>query len=66
MTPASDKTRKSLSRRIKQHVIGRPQDFYAITLPGLEPLCRSELAALDEVRAPDGVAEVARASNSPR
>ena len=33
MTPASDTTRKALSRRIKQHVIGRPQDFYTITLP---------------------------------
>jgi len=48
MTPASDTTRKALSRRIKQHVIGRPQDFYTITLPGLETLCRSELAALED------------------
>ena len=48
MTPAIDTTRKALSRRIKQHVIGRPQDFYAITLPGLESICRSELAALDD------------------
>ena len=48
MTPASDTTHKALSRRIKQHVIGRPQDFYTITLPGLETLCRGELAALEE------------------
>jgi putative N6-adenine-specific DNA methylase len=39
---------KALARRIKQHVVGRPQEFYAVTLPGLEALCRSELAALDE------------------
>jgi putative N6-adenine-specific DNA methylase len=48
MTPASDTTRNALSRRIKQHVIGRPQDFYTITLPGLETLCRGELAALED------------------
>ena len=48
MTPASDTTHKALSRRIKQHVIGRPQDFYTITLPGLETLCRGELAALED------------------
>ena len=48
MTTTIDTTRKALSRRIKQHVIGRPQEFYVVTLPGLESLCRNELAALDD------------------
>jgi len=46
--PPIDTTNKALSRRIKQHVIGRPQEFYVVTLPGLESLCRRELAALDD------------------
>jgi len=57
MTPASDTTRNALSRRIKQHVIGRPQDFYTITLPGLETLCRGELAALEDPPADLGVSK---------
>jgi len=44
----TDTNSKALSRRIKQHVIGRPQEFYVVTLPGLESLCRSELAALED------------------
>ena len=48
MTTAIDTTHKALTRRIKQHVIGRQQEFYVVTLPGLESLCRSELAALDD------------------
>lgn len=38
----------SLEKRIKRHITGRRQDFFAITLPGFEQLCRSELAALSE------------------
>lgn len=37
---------KALARRIRQHVIGRSQVFFAVTAPGLERLCRTELAAL--------------------
>ena len=48
MTTTIDTNNKALARRIKQHVVGRPQDFYVVTLPGLESLCRSELAALED------------------
>ena len=48
MTTAIDTTNKALARRIKQHVIGRPQAFYAVTPPGLEALCRSELGGLPD------------------
>jgi len=45
-------TAASLEKRIKRRVIGRDQEFFAVTLPGLEPLCLNELAALgiDEKR----------------
>lgn len=46
---------KALSRRIRQQVIGRPQVFFAVTLPGLESLCRTELAALPEAYGQIGV-----------
>jgi putative N6-adenine-specific DNA methylase len=36
----------NLDRRIKRHLIGKPKHFFAITAPGLEGLCRSELSAL--------------------
>jgi putative N6-adenine-specific DNA methylase len=39
---------KALARRVKQHVIGRPQTFFAVVPPGLEALCRDELAALED------------------
>jgi len=42
---------KALARRIKQHVIGREQRFFAVTPPGLESLCRTELTGL---RVPPG------------
>jgi putative N6-adenine-specific DNA methylase len=32
-----------LERRIKHHVVGPVQSFYAVTAPGIEPLCRAEL-----------------------
>jgi len=38
---------KALARRIKQHVIGREQRFFAVTPPGLESLCRTELTGLN-------------------
>ncbi|MBU0985980.1 MAG: hypothetical protein KKH68_01900 [Proteobacteria bacterium] len=44
MKPA--KTETPLQKRIKRHVIGRKRRFFAATAPGLEPLCRDELAAL--------------------
>lgn len=48
MAGTADALPKALARRIRQHVIGRPQVFFAVTLPGLEALCRDELAALPE------------------
>jgi putative N6-adenine-specific DNA methylase len=39
-------TAAALERRIKRHLIGRVQSFYAVTAPGLETLCRRELEAL--------------------
>lgn len=41
-------TDKSLARRIRQNLIGRPREFFAMALPGLETLCRGELAALPD------------------
>jgi putative N6-adenine-specific DNA methylase len=35
-----------LEKRIKRHVIGAAHDFFAVTAPGFEELCRGELAAL--------------------
>ena len=54
MANSDESTEKALARRIRQRVIGRPQAFFAVTLPGLEPLCRAELAAL-----PDAPGELA-------
>jgi putative N6-adenine-specific DNA methylase len=51
-TPSPDP--KALARRIRQHVIGRPQGFFAVTPPGLEDLCQKELATLPD--APDEIA----------
>jgi len=48
MTSDVENTDKALARRIKQHVIGRPQSFFAVVPPGLEPLCREELAGLED------------------
>jgi len=38
----------ALEKRIKRRVTGRDHPFFAVTLPGLETLCREELAALPE------------------
>lgn len=35
-----------LTKRIKRHIIGRTQEFFAITTPGLEPICLNELKTL--------------------
>ncbi len=35
-----------LQKRIRRHVVGRELDFFAVTAPGLEALCRDELDAL--------------------
>jgi len=37
----------ALEKRIKRRVTGRRQEFFAVTLPGLEALCHNELASLD-------------------
>jgi len=36
----------ALQKRIKRRIVGRDHPFFAVTLPGLESLCREELAAL--------------------
>jgi len=41
-----NKTGMNLDRRIKRHVQGKTHTFFAVTAPGLEPLCRKELLAL--------------------
>ena len=38
-----------LAKRIKRHVIARPQRFFAATAPGFETLCLSELVQLQPV-----------------
>ena len=35
-----------LEKRIRRHVIGKSQRFFAVTAPGLEPLCLGELESL--------------------
>jgi putative N6-adenine-specific DNA methylase len=48
-TPLTDNFRPvatPLEKRIKRHVIGKPHDFFAITAPGFEGLCLSELVSL--------------------
>lgn len=36
----------NIEKRIRRHIIGKPQKFLLSTLPGLENLCREELASL--------------------
>lgn len=38
----------NLEKRIKRHIIGRRQEFMAVTLPGFETVCRDEVAALSK------------------
>ena len=51
MTDTTGRNHKALHRRIRQHLIGRPQAFFAVTTPGLEDFCRGELAALPDAPA---------------
>lgn len=37
---------QALAKRIKRHVVGRVRDYFAVTAPGLEPLCLRELEQL--------------------
>jgi putative N6-adenine-specific DNA methylase len=37
-----------LSKRIKRHVIGRSRQFWVVTTPGLETLCRDEIRNLPD------------------
>ncbi len=39
-------TATAMEKRIKRRVTGRDQEFFAVTLPGLEALCLNELASL--------------------
>lgn len=38
----------NLEKRIKRHIIGPRHDFFAVTHPGFEPLCKQELDALSD------------------
>ena len=49
------KTAGGLTRRIKRHIIGPVQSFFAVTAPGLETLCRSELQRHTEAVAIKGI-----------
>ncbi len=42
-TAAPPNTGAALERRIKRHIVGPVQTFFAATAPGLETLCRAEL-----------------------
>jgi putative N6-adenine-specific DNA methylase len=53
-------TQEALAKRIKRHVVGRVRDYFAVTAPGLEPLCLRELkeaplALADAEAIPGGV-----------
>lgn len=37
-----------LEKRIKRHIVGRPHELFAVTLPGHEQLCADELDALSD------------------
>jgi putative N6-adenine-specific DNA methylase len=39
-------TISATAKRIRRHVVGQAHDFFAVTAPGFEDLCRAELAAL--------------------
>lgn len=41
--PSSPKCDPNLEKRVKRRVIGRNHSFFAVTAPGLEPLCLREL-----------------------
>jgi putative N6-adenine-specific DNA methylase len=41
----------NLEKRIKRHVTGRRQEFFAVTLPGFQQLCADELATVSDTLA---------------
>jgi putative N6-adenine-specific DNA methylase len=48
MSPSSSpQSDPALEKRVKRQVIGRTREFFAVTAPGLEPLCLKELSELD-------------------
>jgi putative N6-adenine-specific DNA methylase len=44
--PPAGTATSSLEKRIRRHLIGKPQRFFAATLPGLETLCGDEVSRL--------------------
>lgn len=40
-------TERGLERRLKRHVMKATHEFFAVCIPGLEDLCKTELEALD-------------------
>ena len=52
---ATTPTDAAIERRIKRHVVGPVQTFFAVTAPGLETLCRGELERYTETVTITGV-----------
>ena len=44
--PATALNEKALARRVKDHVVGRSHDFFAVVHPGFEETARDELLGL--------------------
>lgn len=44
--PSSPQCDPALEKRVKRQIIGRTREFFAVTAPGLEPLCLKELSKL--------------------
>jgi len=46
MTPLPTPQAGTFAKRLRRHVVGRVRDYFAVTAPGLEPICAAELARL--------------------
>jgi putative N6-adenine-specific DNA methylase len=44
--PAPEQITRAIARRVRQHVIGKPQTFFAVVQPGFEEVARDELSEL--------------------
>ena len=44
--PSADSGDPAFDKRVRRHVTGRIRDYFAVTTPGLEDLCRNELIGL--------------------
>jgi putative N6-adenine-specific DNA methylase len=68
--PVGAVNEKAISRRIKDHVLGKRHEFFAIVQPGFEDTARQELLAMGiatpEVQGPGGVGFTARLDDAMR